>query len=906
MIGSLTVFTSTEPPQLGKVYRLQDDKLHKTVAGNMFEGKYDVRTFDCPDAYADLLTTIGTNQAISNSLPRNGEPMGRIVTADRAVAEKCLARTKDDFHLTLGHATTLPLDYDPAPHAQPLSQGELWNILIRMCPAAATAGAVSWCSASSHIHGPDGELQGLKGQRIYLFIQDASDIPRVGKVIAGRCWLNGLGRVEVSKSGQRLMRSLFDEAMFQPARLDFIGGAICEPPLFQQRGSPVLLGGSEWLDTRAAFPDLTDAECAIVEQLQRDAMDKVQPLVDERREQWIVSRAQIEATRLQRDKKMPKAEAIEQGQRLAESALSGTLYGDYQIPLPDNKFVTVAAVLDDWQFWDKKKTLDPLEPEHRNFQACGILYVRGDTPRLFTLAHGGMTFKLARQPMRVVYRKGRLSAVADALAVALSSQGDVFYSGEADLVQAFPGRFRTLDRGVMQYVLGQRVALVSIRRDPMTKKEVDIPMNIPPELVALTYAALGQKPNQTPPALQSVTSLPYATPNRRLVITPGYDRETGIYNIMTHEVVIPTDCTDRALLIAALVCLWEAWAGYKWANDAARAGMLSAIFTAVLRPAMSIAPAVFFDAPVQASGKTKAALALGSLMTGADPGITPFVDGKNQEPELSKALIAMLRSARRFSLIDNVTGLFESTVLAGLITSGRILGRLLGTTTDVNYSARVMLCATGNNATLGNDLNRRFLRCRIDTGVERPSDISHSFEPAQVALANRMQIATAVLTILQAYWQSQPVTVNGGADFHEWTKLVREPIVWLQQQGLTEEAGIGRIADPAEALGKESAESDPQSLGLRQLLEGLQAQVECNKPFQSKALHTWYAMGADSSNEAEALIREGIDNLTGGKPQTSRSLGFVLQNRRDKRVAGLRLVKVGEDRNGALWHVRRD
>lgn len=896
MIGRITVFTSERPKQLGKVFRVREGKLEKTVAGQMIEGTYQVQTFDSPEALVNLLESIGTNQAISASLPRTESPSGRILTADLAKAAGCLARTKNDFSFQ-STPGVLILDYDPEKGQPTLTREELWTLLLNVCPAAAAAGAVWWSSGSSHIHDSSGELQGLKGQRIYLLIQDASDIERAGQVLSERCWLRSKGRVDVSKSGQRLMRTVWDEAMHQPARLDFVGGAICEPPLFQRRGKPVRLGGEAWLDTKTALPALTEIERESLEQIQRDARIRVQPEVDQRRELWMAARVLYETKRLHAEKKIPLQEATEQARRLVESALSGTLYGDFKIPLPGNKFVTVSEVLDSWQQWDRAKTLDPLEPDHRNFEACGMLYLSGGDQTLFSFAHGGVTYRLRRQPVRVLYRNGRQSTAADELAKSLASQGDIYLSGKTDLVQAMPGKFKTLDRADIQYLLGHRVALVT------KKRGLDVPMNIPAELVSMVSAALGQKPCQTPPTLQSVTGLPYATFSQRLVTQPGYDTETGIFNTMQSDVQGLSGTPSADSCVEALRCIWQPWSGYKWSNASDRAGMLAAIFTAVLRPAMATAPGVFFDAPVQASGKTKAALALGALMTGDYVGVYPFVDGRNQEEEYTKAIIAMLRSERRFWLIDNVTGRFESAVLAGLITSGRVQGRILGMSKEGDFSGRVMLCATGNNATLGSDLSRRFLRCRIDTGVERPSDISHSFEPAQVAKENRLTIAFAVLEILRAYWQCPRVSLSGGADFHEWTKLVREPIIWLQEQGLTVAAGIGPVVDPVKALGESS---NPEQVGLHQLLEGMQLEIGCNKPFQARDLHRAYLEGEYSRNEGPALIREGIDNLTGGKQSTARSLSYLLQNRRDRRVNGLRLANMGLDRNGIVWQLRRD
>lgn len=900
MIGQVTFFTSLQPKNLGKVFSLQEGNLHKEVAGNMIEGTYEVKTFDSPDSLASLLQTVGTNQAISTSKPRTVEATGRVLVEAKAKAAGTLARTQKDFLLSPGPGI-LTLDYDPSKGSAVLSREELWAKLLQLVPAMSKSGAVWWSSGSSHIHGPDGELQGLRGQRLYLMVQDVADTVRAGAVLRDLCWLNGLGRVEISKSGTKLKRSLWDEAMHQPARLDFIGGAVCHAPLSQQRGEPVLLGGSEWLDTSIALPDLNETQQHQLANIQRDALELEEAEALLIRRKWAAARVGIESDRLQRVKNLTAVAAHEQATRLVDSALKGTLHGDYSIPLPEGRHVTVREVLDNRQQWDKRKTLDPLEPEHRGGEACGILYLSGYEPRLFSFAHGGVTFRLARQPTKVMLQTGRQSVVADELAQALAAQGDVFYSGGADLVQALPGKFVVLDKSSVQYLLGHRVLLVG------RKAEHEVVLNVTAELVALTCAALGQKPKQTPHTLESVTGLPYATADGCEVLSPGYCERTGVYNTMLDDVPDIAQTPTKTDVLEALKTLYAPWSNYQWASPADRAGMVSAIFTAVLRPAMQTAPGFFFDAPVQGSGKTKAALALGALMIGDSAGITPFVSSRNQEEEYSKSIIAILRSDRRFWLIDNVTGLFESAALAGLITSGRVQGRILGMSKEGNFAGRLLLCATGNNATLGSDLHRRFVCCRIDTGVERPTDISHHFEPAQSALASRMQIAAAVLTVLRAYRQATPVALVGGSDFREWSALVREPIVWLQEQGYAVEAGIGELSDPARAFGGGEASSDPAQEGLVQLLTGLSTYQKLPKLFTANDVFKAFQAAELRPQMPEALIREALENLSNSsKPMTARTIGIILKHRRDRRAGKLRLHSTGKNSFGTLWQVRAD
>ena len=96
-----------------------------------------------------------------------------------------------------------------------------------------------WPSASSHICDAEtGEdLTGLRGQRIYLMVREAGDIPRAGAVLVDRFWAAGHGRIAVSAAGAALERCPVDGSVWQPERLDFAAGAVCGEGLVQRRGA---------------------------------------------------------------------------------------------------------------------------------------------------------------------------------------------------------------------------------------------------------------------------------------------------------------------------------------------------------------------------------------------------------------------------------------------------------------------------------------------------------------------------------------------------------------------------------------------------------------------------------------------------------------------------------------------
>jgi len=905
-IGMVTVITSTTPANLGKTYSLKNGKLEKTTAGAMVQGEFKVVPFDSARAFAESLATLGTNQALCHSVPNTDDEVGTLVTKEVAAAKPRrgqLARTKEHFEFKT-QPGIMALDYDPADPNSAITRDQLWAELTAISPAVATAQCVWWCSGSSHIHGPDGEIQGLRGQRLYLLVQDASDIERAGRNLAARFWLGGQGQIKISSSGQRLQRTLFDEAMHEPARLDFIGGAVCMPPLSQQRPPPEVLGGPSWLDTREAFQDLDEHDAASVKRLIADAIDAAAPAAAAARATWKETETPKLAAKLTAKGKLTQDEATHQARQMCENALSGTLTGGYEIPLPGGKFVTVDEVLNYPTKWHKAKTLDPLNPAHRNFEDCGILYLDGASQCLYSFAHGGTRYKLARQPRRVEYRTGDVAATADALAQVLSSQNDLFLS-MGEIVRASPGGFKPLSNySELQYQLEKTVALYQL-----TEKGQSV-RNIPGDLVGMTRSAIGANAKQTPPTLTTITSLPYATADRRIVMEPGFDTRSGIYNTMMETPSALPKTIRRQDLIDALKTIYAPWKDYQLASDHDRGAMLASIFTAVLRPAMRIAPGTFFDAPVRGSGKTKAALALGALMSGQHIGVHPFVAGGN-EAELSKVVVALMRSPRRHLLIDNVKGLFSSAVLEATSTSGKVSGRVLGLSKDDEYDARILLLATGNNAQLGTDLGRRFMVVRIDTGMVRPEELTHTFEPDDVALKTRMNIARAVLTILKAYWQGGKVTRQGGTDFAEWSELVRDPVIWLaQQDSLTQEAGIGPISDPQNAISKD--DEDPETYALGQLLQGLAERFGTGKAFYAKdvfgCLNIENGRIQHNANAPDALaqIRESVDDMMGGRNLTVLSIGKILQNRKDRpHECRLKLVASAQPtKQGRAWQVQ--
>lgn len=244
---SLTVVQSIKPDILSKSFFLgEDGSLIKQSGGNMIEGT--CWTW-CPTVteFATGLAALQPNQALVFGVCGHDTatilPKAVIQKGNHSVSGPVVARDRDHFRWPEGPGV-LMIDYDPEKDKPPLPMEELLDAFYVTWPDLRKHPHV-WCaSASSSIYRVDTgeELRGVLGQRIYVFVQDATDIPRAGTVLFKRLWLSGFGRYDLSKSGSLLERSLADASVWQPERFDFAGGAQCGQGLEQRRPVPVVLG----------------------------------------------------------------------------------------------------------------------------------------------------------------------------------------------------------------------------------------------------------------------------------------------------------------------------------------------------------------------------------------------------------------------------------------------------------------------------------------------------------------------------------------------------------------------------------------------------------------------------------------------------------------------------------------
>ena len=408
---------------LTKTYKLVDGKPTQETSANMAQGAATVKAFNTVHELAAILKGLKTNQAMSWGVVKNAHPEQSIQVLSRKKYEEqgrpknAVARTNDFFEWGASGGVMM-LDFDFKGDAMPKDQ--IMQTLYSIMPKLQESAFIWWCSSSSFIYNGDTQHSGLKGQRIYILVKDASDIERAGKVLFERLWLAGHGHFEISKAGSLLTRSIIDSSVWQPNRLDFISGANCIAPVQQKRPEPDIHDGAH-LDTAIVLKDLTAAEQAQVAALKEKAKAKISPEADAARHLYIEATAH-KSLKVQRISN-PSKEQVEQAKGTVKRAIkSDVLASDFVLYLDDMSAVTVGEILSNPNKYNDKLTKDPLEPDYDGGRTVGRLYLLDGKPNLHSQAHGGKNYKLINQTASDTYSLDEIKYPSDKTAAEILEQ----------------------------------------------------------------------------------------------------------------------------------------------------------------------------------------------------------------------------------------------------------------------------------------------------------------------------------------------------------------------------------------------------------------------------------------------------------------------------------------------------
>ena len=871
-------------------YLGSDGELIKEPGGNIYDSMYSVQGVSNPSVLVDVLNNLRPTECISWSILNKGGFKGRIVSRANAI-KGSITRTRDNFEFPSGLAVMM-LDIDEV-----ITFNELLEALERAMPGFKNAPYVTAHSASTFIYNGNTCLKGEGGKRVYIFVADGLDINRAAKVLGARLKIGGFLHYQISKSGSALERTLIDEQVYQPERLDFCGGAQCKAPLEQRRPQAQAFNNDAApMNTLEVLPDLSSEESALLSNLCREKKAAIKGEADNVRNNYAEECAKEYVARMA--KKGVACDIAKIKEKYISSIDTSVLADEVLLYCENGEVVSVGKLRTEPAKWHKKRFADPLEPTYNNDNRIAMAILKGLNPCIKSYAHGGRVYMFAHSKTRILIDNSNMPKIVEHCESYLAKSGVVYQVG-GDIV-----RLSDQDSSVLSVKAPWLKNFLEIRFGfEKDGKDFPISQQCPQEVADRIIANRG---SWTLPSLRSVTRLPFMRLDGSIVCHSGYDEETQVF--LTNDYghfLEKLSRPSKSQLKNALKRLYMPFREFPFAESLDVGVLLAAILTTAVRVALPTAPGFFIGAPVYGTGKSLLAESV-AAMTGKKPRVMAWPD---KEAEQRKALVSVLRESSENIILDNLVGSWNSTDLAAILTSQEFSDRLLGVSEMISVQTNCLVLATGNNVSVAGDLARRVLVITLNSREERPDQRTFDFDPLALVQADPLGFRRDALTVLRGYHAAKmPRVVQGGmGSFEEWEKLVRQAVCWVADEGLSPV----EIEDPLLSINK-NFEADVDTNRLRSVLSYWYAVAED----RMLTLRDLVALAEDDRNSRNRGVDqlgddESIDCLydmlyevAGNKSEINvRMLSAWFSKRVSRVLDGMYLEKCLPVHNTARWRV---
>lgn len=581
--------------------------------------------------------------------------------------------------------------------------------------------------------------------------------------------------------------------------------------------------------------------------------------------------------------------------------------------IPDE---TIVSILCDFRFAISERTFESgnNQRSRENFAWGELERIRAKSPvslmdRYLSELSELPTANDNQQPVghhRILIRQGHLPEIVDQAEQALlDTDVPIFQRGEVlvrtakldksvgdDGIRRSQGS--TILISVGQAWLQEQMALAADWLSYSSKAKDWIPAD--PQMKYVS-ALLGRTGDWRFRRLNGVALAPTMTSGGRVIQKPGFDGPSGLLlDITEGEFPLIPDQPIKDEAEAALAKLEDLLRGFPFVDGEATSVALSAFLTGLVRRNLRAAPLHAFDAPTAGTGKSLLSELVGIVMTGQTPSM--MSQGKTSEED-EKRLSAVLMTGDPLIVIDNCERTVEGDFLCTMLTQEIVQARILGKSERLTMPSNTLVISTGNNLEFAGDVTRRVLVSRMDAECERPDQRRFDFDARQEAYEQRGELVAAGLTVLRAYIAvGRPLDreLTPFGSFEDWSRVVREPLVWLER------------ADPVQTRERIMAE-DPRKSELVELLTAWEDAL-CNEPVTLRDIKRLH-----DEKPGDARYRRLYDVLTGlagyrfGREDwNARSIGGQLGKYEGRVLGGRCLHKPeGTTASGALWQViRRD
>jgi len=373
-----TIYKSPEP--LSKRYWIDNGGIQKQAAAQMTKGTAERVSMPFAN-FTQALAKATDKQAFGYGQHSFDYPdkVSIVVSGKEQPEKNIISRTQKFYAYPEGPGLAM-VDHDPNEYVPVMSDEQLIKALIDIHPDIGQAARIVRGSVSAGVHKVGEQPRTDKGFHIYFPVANAADIPRYGKLLFDRLWLDDFGFIALASNGALLVRTVIDGAVFSPERLDFVGKPIISGSGLEYTSPETTYIEGGLLDTES-LTDLTDEEQATVERLKAKAKNAIKPAAADKQNQWAEDKIET-----MQAAGVPVEKAREVINRILKGG-SQDLYDDFILEFTTGK-VSVADVLKRPQAFDGKALADPIEGPAYGTTTAKFYANQGDKPVIHSLAHG--------------------------------------------------------------------------------------------------------------------------------------------------------------------------------------------------------------------------------------------------------------------------------------------------------------------------------------------------------------------------------------------------------------------------------------------------------------------------------------------------------------------------------------
>lgn len=482
---------------------------------------------------------------------------------------------------------------------------------------------------------------------------------------------------------------------------------------------------------------------------------------------------------------------------------------------------------------------------------------------------------------------GKLSEIVDQAEDILCAYGDLYqragYIVKLSRVPEIKGINRDSETLIIRPMDATCLTEILTKYGTWTKKDKDgIPKEIDcPRTIAETYLARGE---WKLPVLSSICYSPIILMDGRIIDTPGYDKETGIFFVFSKNLMKIPEKPDKTDALHSLRQIKNLIADFPFVEPYNESVALSWLFTCVLRRTLKTAPMHGFSATKMASGKTLLSN-IGSLISTGNQA-TMISHPTNTEEE-KKILFSLLLSGDSAIVIDNIERPLASGSLCTILTEEKWSERILGESRKESLSTSASFAATGNNLKFRGDLTTRSIICLLDAECERPEEREFALNIPEHLERHRELYVMDIITIMKAFYDiGRPQgTLKKFARFEDWSKTIRAALVWLGED------------DPCKSRIQIEAE-DPERVKLLGVLYAWRsAYGDKEKTMQDVKKDFDYSEVSEPIKNLYDAFSESITKLS------LQSMGWFFSKHSGRIEGGMQIKKVKKTNKGQLWRV---